>query len=352
MKAGAPVTLAHIAAAAGVSLSTVSRALRNHPRLPPATCRKVQNWAAKLGYRPNPVVSGLMAQLRMARRSSYEESIAWLGDSRHSPESGPTLRQVFQGARAQAESLGYTLEPMDLAGMGGRRMVQILRARRIRGLIVAPFAPLEFAIDLPWKELAVVACGRSLQNLTVHRADFGGYDNGWLCVRKLRERGYRRIGWFGPRSLGEINHFCYSAAFLNDQDFAQKEDRVPRLISTDLESAGKAEFLRWFGRHEPEAIVCARPTLTAAWLEEIGKKIPKDAALAAINVAGEKEPGRWAGIDQQNGVVGSNAVQIVVTQLQQHRLGLPSAANRMHTVARGTWVDGASAPKVRRKAPH
>ena len=39
----------------------------NHPRLRKSTCEKVQRVAEKLGYRPNAVVSHLLAQLRASK---------------------------------------------------------------------------------------------------------------------------------------------------------------------------------------------------------------------------------------------------------------------------------------------
>ncbi|MBL9216971.1 MAG: helix-turn-helix domain-containing protein [Opitutaceae bacterium] len=48
-----PPSLATIAAAARVSVSTVSRALRGSPALPDRTIRRIQRVASRLGYRQN-----------------------------------------------------------------------------------------------------------------------------------------------------------------------------------------------------------------------------------------------------------------------------------------------------------
>ena len=47
------VTIYEVAAAAGVSLATVSRVINNHPNVTPATRAKVQNAITRLGYRPS-----------------------------------------------------------------------------------------------------------------------------------------------------------------------------------------------------------------------------------------------------------------------------------------------------------
>ena len=54
-----------VAEAAGVSLNTVSLALRNHRRISVKTRQHVQQVAENLGYRPDPVVAAGMARLRV-----------------------------------------------------------------------------------------------------------------------------------------------------------------------------------------------------------------------------------------------------------------------------------------------
>ena len=58
----------HVAQAAGVSVMTVSLALRHAPSIPVATRERVLAAAEKLGYRRNPLVSVLMAGLRGRQR--------------------------------------------------------------------------------------------------------------------------------------------------------------------------------------------------------------------------------------------------------------------------------------------
>ncbi|MBN2307387.1 MAG: LacI family DNA-binding transcriptional regulator, partial [Candidatus Hydrogenedentes bacterium] len=53
------VTISEIATQAGVHPSTVSRALREDPLIPPATRSRIQEIANALGYRPNPMAKGL-----------------------------------------------------------------------------------------------------------------------------------------------------------------------------------------------------------------------------------------------------------------------------------------------------
>ena len=55
------VTLSDIAVKAEVHVTTVSLALRNHPRLPETTRRRIQALAKKMGYAPDPFLRALVA---------------------------------------------------------------------------------------------------------------------------------------------------------------------------------------------------------------------------------------------------------------------------------------------------
>src|SRR5688500_7367481 len=151
-------TVRTVAAAAGVSAMTVSLALRNHPRIPPATRLLVQKAAAKLGYRPDPVVAKLMHHLRVRRKPGFQASIAAL-TTVPAGEELPYLRDIVRSARTRAEQLGYAyevhrIEEADKPREGLQRM---LRARGVEGLILLPMAmPSPVTALLNWQEFSVV----------------------------------------------------------------------------------------------------------------------------------------------------------------------------------------------------
>lgn len=56
------VSLKDLAQELGVSISTVSRALNNHPDISPEITQKVKKLAAEMNYTPNPLAMGLLKQ--------------------------------------------------------------------------------------------------------------------------------------------------------------------------------------------------------------------------------------------------------------------------------------------------
>ncbi|MBL7968182.1 MAG: LacI family DNA-binding transcriptional regulator [Prolixibacteraceae bacterium] len=56
------ISLKDLAQQIGVSISTVSRALNNHPDISPEVTQKIQKLAAEMNYTPNPLAMGLLKQ--------------------------------------------------------------------------------------------------------------------------------------------------------------------------------------------------------------------------------------------------------------------------------------------------
>ena len=138
-------TMQHIADAAGVSRMAVSLALRNSPKISRATADRIRTIAEQLQYRPNPMVSALMTQLRhnkdvkkpsvLAYVTAYQTEDGWR-------RPGPFV-SFFEGAQRRAAALGYELEEWWLRqpGITEQRFSDILYTRNIHGMIVAPLPP-------------------------------------------------------------------------------------------------------------------------------------------------------------------------------------------------------------------
>ena len=60
-------TMQQIADLVGCSRMAVSLALRNSPKISTVTIARIRKVAEEVGYRPNPMVSALMTQLRHGR---------------------------------------------------------------------------------------------------------------------------------------------------------------------------------------------------------------------------------------------------------------------------------------------
>ncbi len=126
--------MADVAQEAGVSPSTVSRALRNDPRISAETRERVGVIVERLGYLPNPMVSTLMAARRTGVEATGMSTIALITDygGEKTWREKDVCRWEFDGMRRRASELGFRLEEFPMAEHGGKieRLEEVLKRPR------------------------------------------------------------------------------------------------------------------------------------------------------------------------------------------------------------------------------
>jgi LacI family transcriptional regulator len=334
--------LRRIARAARVSHTTVSLALRNHPRVSARVREKIHALAASMGYRPNALVSALMTHVRSRRRVLAHEVVAFLtgGPTRDWWKSWGNIEQNFLGARARAEQLGFRLEPLWMGPLGrdAAATSKVLHARAIRGAVMAPLPVPHEPVALEWSRCAVTALGYSFEQVPLHRATHNHVNSTVLLYRELRALGYRRIGLALARSELERVKNYWLAGVLTGRELHGGE-RVSHLVFADGR-AGRAPFFAWLEKQRPDVVVgVARDTYF--WLREAGWRLPQDVAYAHLSLA-DVRPGDIAGIEQKPFEIGAAAFDLLVSQLYRNEYGCP--ATPQTTLLDGRWTPGATAP--------
>jgi len=156
-----------IAARAGVSIATVSLALKSSPQIGPDNARRIRELADRMGYQMNPLVSALMQTRRSRSKPELHPSLALITDhpTRDGWQISATLRAFEGAARSRVEQCGYRLETFwrGEPGMTDQRLSQILHARGVRGVLLFPFANPLAELDLDWQHFATIALGFSIQ---------------------------------------------------------------------------------------------------------------------------------------------------------------------------------------------
>lgn len=122
--------LQEVSEATGVSIKTVSRALRGDPNVRDSTRRRIIAEAERIGFRPNDVAAGLR------RKSQAMTTIGvTLGDS-----ANPFFAPILRGIHSVAADRGYLVLTADAQNDPTleRRQIESLFAHRVAGLIIAP----------------------------------------------------------------------------------------------------------------------------------------------------------------------------------------------------------------------
>lgn len=185
-----PVKLEDVARAAGVSPSTVSRILNGTAVVNELKKKAVDAAIAKLGYVANPVARGLA--------SGRTFSIGIITQAIDSPYYGAAL----SGIEDQLDPAGYC--PLFVSGHWNAeaeaKCVNVLKARRVDGIIVLTGRLSDHALKTCAKSIPVVVSGRSLEAPGLFSLNFDNFEGGRLATQHLIGLGHRRIAFIAGES--------------------------------------------------------------------------------------------------------------------------------------------------------
>ena len=352
-------TLSDIARAAGVHVTTVSLAMRNHPRIPEATKTRIRQLAEKLGYVPDPMMRALISYRAQNRARRNPPTLPKLTNrkTRWGWKKITAHPDFYAGAESKAKQLGFKLDHFWLGepGLTHERLNSIFRARGITGLIIASHGfALGDALKLDWSRYSAVKIDYYPHQPLLHNVTNNHCDIARLAMQRVMEAGYRRIGFVMHRGWDHAVDNYWTAGFLCEQQNLAEEDRIPAYIFPDAKPVDgwfneygmpgvvdSVHFERWLDKHRPE-ILLSKAEFVLPALKALKLRIPHDIAFADLFL--DDSTGLVAGVRQNHTTVGELAVELLAGQLQHNKYGVPAIPTT--TFVEGTWFDGASCPRV------
>jgi len=271
------VTIKDVARAAGVSASTVSRALRDHHRISPKVREHVKQVAREMDFHPNQMARSLV------NRQSQIVGIVFPGDMDQSM-GHPFYPSVLQGIGHAASQHRYHLL-LD-TGSGGEAPVgsKLAESGFISGLILLTAEDAQISTTA----LPTVVVGHPTDEYLRYYVDNNNVEAGRQAVEYLTRRGHRRILFLGY-----------------DRKFMVTVDRR-RGYELGLKKAGIEYRRDWivasqFNQNEPDhqiirqlfddpmhptAAVCmddAQAIALCGLLGSMGLSVPQDVSLISFN---------------------------------------------------------------------
>lgn len=321
---------------------TVSRALRNFRTVKPVTRERIQKLARKMGYTPNPLVSALMVQRRVARPKRSVTTIALVHCLPWKSGFTENMLTFHQSVSEQAKRLGYEVESFYLnePGMTLNRLMNIIRSRGIRGIIWEHFFSADNRFEYDFSEFACVRIGNSLVEPAFHQIESDRFAEMRLALEQLGKLGYRRLGYCSVRHVEISHNYRRLSALLLDQSLSPSGDRVPWLEVARREELGP-EIERWLKRHHPQVVI-SQNIRVYDHIRNAGYQIPEQVGF--LHLGFHPSFSHLAGIDPNWSKRGVIAVDRVVRMLNRSELGVP--ADPLVTYVDHKWTPGPSLKKV------
>lgn len=274
-----PATIKDIAKRLNISLSTVSRALRNASDVNPETKKAVMALSEELNYQPN--------KLALSLRQKQTHTIGVIV-----PNLDYVLSLMVRGIDEVALEAGFTVMVCQSNESFGR---EILNTRRLLESLVDGFIisvsseskSFDHFKKIQERNLPVVVFDRVTPHLTAPSVRIDNEEGGFVATEHLIEQGYRRIAVLaGPENLGVSN--SRMDGYLN----ALKKHKIkkdPALIvhcdfNQDYAYFATLELLAM--KKRPDAIFTISDRMAIGAMLAIKKKglrMPEDIGLVGFN---------------------------------------------------------------------
>ena len=302
---------------------TVSMALRDSPSVAQATRDRVFRTAEELGYTRDPIMSSAMETLR---RSAHQRNHVVVAFVTHDPGEAwrevPTLREYHQGITARAEALGFDVQVFSRheAGVSDRELADLLCARGIRSLIMAPLPPerMDEQIDFPWERFSAVTVGNSLARPAIHRACSNHFHAAETAYARVADRGYTRIALAISKDEDRRSGGKLHGGYLKSQA-DHGHGPLPAYVPEKWTQEG---FVRWLAETRPEAVIGLGASLQP-WIESAGKRVPQDIGCANLSLDARMAAAGLSGIRHLYVEIGAASLNLLAGALVGNEQGPP-----------------------------
>ncbi|MBB6060540.1 LacI family transcriptional regulator [Hymenobacter luteus] len=314
--ARAKASISDLAKQLGISVSTVSRALSNHPSISDATKKKVWKLAKELHYQPNHLAAGL----RKGRSNLLGVIVPHI--------DGHFFTLVVKGIETVATKAGFNVlicqSNEDVAHE--RKNIETLLSAQVEGILVSlarttrDFKHFE---KVEKQGIPLVFFDRVLDGLNVSAVVLDDREGGYLSTKHLIAQGCRRIAHFGgPLHLNiyKNRRLGYLDA-LHEHGLPVEEELIFHCDMTVEDGVqGMQQLLAL--PHPPDAVFSASDFSVVGALQELKRqrlRVPQDVALAGFSnetFTSLTEP-MLTSVDQHCEQMGQSAVRLFLEMREE-----------------------------------
>ena len=335
----ARVTLKDIAGFCGYTVNTVSRALRNDPKLPEATRTQIQAAARDMGYIRNSPASTL--------RSGKSHTVAVIVNDLHNLHFCNMLSRMDAALRDAGYSMMILC--MQLNEALGEQMIHTAISQSVDGILYFPYHNNRSHIEYMEKNrVPFVLLDRWIQNAVTDNVRCDDIQGGRLAGEHLTRLGHRRFLFLSGvnQSSSQIDRLSGFMEAIRANGLSG--DNVRIVPGEDVERAlAENSIEELLYPMDYTAIVCFRDEIaypTIAALMERGYAVPKDFSVISFDHLCGETPylPRVTSIYAAQEDVATRGVQLLL-----NRIANPKLPPQVLVLPVRVFDEGTTAPFVR-----
>ncbi len=274
------VTIEEVAAAAGVSRSTVSRVVNGSTAVSPAALESVRRAISELSYVPNRAARSLASrQTHAIALIVPEDTTRFFGD--------PFFAAIVSGISAELSRSDYVLNLFIANDDPGDKTTSYVRSGAVDGAIIVSHHTSDTFIDRIAATVPVVYGGRpARERERDYYVDVDNVHGGRRATEYLIERGHRRIATIAgpltmPAGVDRLQGYRDAMAAAGLEEQAVEEGNFTA-------DGGAAAMQRIMDRpgERPDAIFAASDLMARGALQVLaraGLRVPEDIAIMGFD---------------------------------------------------------------------
>ena len=325
------VTIKDVAKAAGVSYSTVSRALSGSPEISHDTRERILQICKEMNYTANTVARA------MVMKSTKLLGLILTG------VNNPFMSELAYYIDRQARARGYNIilcnSSRDLDQE--RELFELMIGRQVDGIILFPSGPESYDTLQPYlSRIPTVFIGENLREVPESDVSLDNYRGAYIGVEYLHSLGHRDILYFGRRrgsTTHQLRACGYAAAC---KDLGLTPQHFNNTFSMTSIKYGYQMAKQLFARERTYTAIFAATDTNALGImqaaEELGIRIPEDISLLGFDNIHDSGLPRinLTTIEQPKKMMASVAVDSLLDKVQSelagytHRILVPALIER------------------------
>ncbi|WP_086348255.1 LacI family DNA-binding transcriptional regulator [Candidatus Enterococcus clewellii] len=327
------ITIKEIAKKSGVSVSTVSRVLNNHPSVSPVKRAKVQAIIEEEGFQPSMLARGMV--------SNQTKTLAVVV----SDITNPYFTSLVSEIELASQDQHYSLLLFNTMTAGHKRKADssfsekdtfnTILEKKVDGVLILggeidrdePNPDYLNALNQLNKQIPVLIVGQAQENCTCSFLERDLEKGVFLAMQHLLALGYRRIGFVGGEAGVKITTQRVQA-FEKALSLYSTFDPTLLYLSDFYTEDGYQSMTKIIQEQEtmPDAVLAINDRVAIGAfraLKDQGLSCPEDIAIASCDAFpdGEYQIPRITTINQHNQILGQLAVKRLLKLINEEPLG-------------------------------